>query len=96
MQTGLYLIELAGGTTHIIESNLSNNIYPNPAKNYINITTHDANNLILYNTLGTKIKSIQINSEQTTIKRDNLANGLYFYNLLKDNKKISSGKILFE
>ena len=82
--------------THVIESNLSNNIFPNPAKDYITIKNTCADNFILYNCVGAKVKNIKINKNQTTIKRGNLTNGLYFYSLIKDGKKIDSGKVLFE
>jgi len=96
MQTGLYIIELSGETTHVIESNLSNKIFPNPAKDYITITNTGADNFILYNSLGATIQNIKISKNQTTIKRGNLTNGLYFYSLIKNGEKIESGKVIFE
>ena len=96
MQTGLYIIELSGGTTHIIESNLSSNIFPNPATDHITIANQDADNFILYNSLGKELMSNKLIKNQPTIKRENLTNGLYFYSLIKDGKKIDSGKVLFE
>jgi hypothetical protein len=39
---------------------------------------------------------VAISKNQTTIKRGNLANGLYFYSLNKVGKQIESGKVLFE
>ena len=96
MQTGLYIIDVTSGTTHTIETNLKPSIYPVPATNQITITNNTANNFILYNSLGAKLMDVAISKNQTTIKRGNLANGLYFYSLNKGGKQIESGKVLFE
>ncbi len=96
MQTGLYIIDVTSGTTHTIETNLKPSIYPIPAKNQITINNNTANNFTLYNSLGAKLMDVAISKNQTTIKRGNLANGLYFYSLNKGGKQIESGKVLFE
>lgn len=96
MQTGLYIIDLTSGTTHTIETNLKPSIYPVPATNQITITNNTANNFTLYNSLGAKLMDVAISKNQTTIKRGNLANGLYFYSLNIGGKQIESGKVLFE
>ena len=96
MQTGLYIIDVTSGTTHTIETNLKPSIYPLPATNQITINNNTANNFTLYNSLGSKLMDVAISKNQTTIKRGNLANGLYFYSLNKGGKQIESGKVLFE
>ena len=96
MQTGLYIIDVTSGTTHTIETNLKPSIYPVPATNQITITNNTANNFTLYNSLGAKLMDVAISKNQTTIKRGNLANGLYFYSLNIGGKQIESGKVLFE
>lgn len=94
MQTGLYIIELSTETENILNSNFQDNIYPNPATKKFNFTS-DADNFILFNSLGVKIREEQLNNNQKTIFRNNLINGLYFYLFKKDGKIISSGKIIF-
>ena len=96
MQTGLYIIDMTSGTTHIIETSISNNIYPNPAKSQFIIENNSADNLKLFNSLGAEVMSKKLYNNQTTINRGNLANGLYFYSLNKEGKQIESGKVLFE
>jgi choice-of-anchor B domain-containing protein len=96
MQTGLYIIDVTSGTTHTIETNLKPSIYPIPATNHITITNNTANNFTLYNSLGAKLMDVAISKNQTTIKRGNLANGLYFYSLNKGGEQIESGRVLFE
>jgi choice-of-anchor B domain-containing protein len=94
MQTGLYIIDLSVGTTNVIESSFQNYIFPNPATDRFTITSK-ADNIIIYNSLGVKIKEKKLSRNQNTIFRDKLANGLYFYSLNKNGGNIKSGKIIF-
>jgi len=96
MQTGLYIIDLSSGTTYTTEKNSKPSISPIPAKNQITITNNTANNFTLYNSLGAKLLDIAISKNQTTIKRGNLAHGLYFYSLSRKGEQIESGKLFFE
>ena len=92
----IYIIELSTGTTtHLIENSFSNSIYPNPATNKFTIKS-EANNIKLYNSLGVKIDEQTLKEERTTFSRDNLANGIYFYSLNKDEKTITSGKLILK
>ena len=93
MQTGLYIIELNPGSTNIGENSFKNNIYPNPATEKFTITSK-ADNIIMYNSLGIKIKEQKLSGENSFFK-DQLANGLYFYHLYKNGAKINSGKVIF-
>jgi len=95
MQTGLYIFE-CGTPTAIIENKLTHNFYPNPATNQFTINNTNADNFSLYNSLGAKVMDQEINSNQTTINRGRLSNGLYFYTLNKKGALIESGKVLFE
>jgi choice-of-anchor B domain-containing protein len=96
MQTGLYIIDITSGTTHIIETAMSNNIYPNPVKRQFITENNSADNLKLFNSLGAEVMSKKLYNNQTTINRGNLVNGLYFYSLNKEGIQIESGKVLFE
>jgi len=95
MQTGLYIIELITGTTNIIENSFQNNIYPNPATDRFTITSN-ADDIIIYNSLGIKVKEERLSKNQNTIFRDKLGNGLYFYCINKEGENIKSGKVIFK
>lgn len=77
---------------------LSNTIYlecyPNPTKNVININTNLDNieRVSIYNYLGTKIFD---KSYQKTIDVANLTSGIYFLNVITNNKKYTK-KIVIE
>jgi hypothetical protein len=95
MQTGLYLFE-CGTPTAIIENKLTHNLFPNPTQHQFTIMSSEATSFELFNTMGKKVNSKKISSNQTIIKRNGLADGLYFYMLKNKNKKVGSGKVIFE
>ena len=95
MQTGLYVFQF-GTPTSIIENKLNTKAFPNPATSQFTIKNNTADYFTLYNSLGVKVMSQKVSQNQTTIKRGNLANGLYFYHLDSGNTLIESGKVIFE
>ena len=96
MQTGLYILNLDSGTSNLFEEEIITRLYPNPARNSF-IINSQAEYIIIYNTIGEKIIEKKLTKNQNTmIFRNKLSNGLYFYSLFKKNKKLVSGKIIFE
>ncbi len=93
MQSGLYIINLSINTTNKIETKHHNKVYPNPTKDKITIIS-EANNIIIYNSLGIKVKEKTLTQNQNTFSIKNLNSGLYFYCLKKDRKNLNSGKII--
>ena len=87
-------------TGDISESNISSqiSIYPNP---FSNATTLKTNNLfenatfIVYNTLGEQVSKIDNISGQTfTFYRENLEQGIYFYQLKENNIIVSENRFV--
>lgn len=72
-------------------------IYPNPAQDYINISKITSSSeefvLYLYTEEGKLIKKLISNQKITTLKIDNLKNGIYFL-IISDNNGIYSQKIV--
>ena len=95
MQSGLFILDCAISTT-LNEINFKPQLYPNPTQHQFTIMSSEATSFELFNTMGKKVKSEKISSNQTIIKRNGLANGLYFYMLKNKNKKVGSGKVIFE
>lgn len=52
------------------------------------------NRLLLYNVLGTLVQTQTIAGNTTTLKRNNLPTGVYFYVLEQDGQKLSGGKVV--
>jgi hypothetical protein len=82
-----------------VENSKNVSIYPNPFSTSINIMINDAsqkNNceLKLYNVFGVEVMNTSISNRLTTVNTSNLANGIYFYKVIGNNKTIQSGKII--
>lgn len=96
---------IAGFTTDVPSiNNTSTNsfIYPNPFSNTATIVFDGDVNpdsyLIIYNVYGEEVKRLFVGAEkQITIHRDNLAGGMYFYNLISNGKEtVAKGKFIVE
>ncbi len=93
------LSELSVGINENAISNLSSNVFPNPATDVVTITTED---LAFENNCEVKIKDIlgrdiavyKMTEGKTTIDLKNYNKGLYTYQVFKDNKALSSGKLI--
>ncbi len=74
-------------------------IYPNPFKNsttvYVNNLPQISNcEFRVYNVLGNEVMDISIITQSTIIETSKLPAGIYFYQLVNDNKLIQSGKLM--
>lgn len=88
------------GIGELAADDLLFNIYPNPAYNTVNIDLKAFSgklvNIQLYDVLGRKVKEIdKIKTEQHTITRGNLPDGIYLVNVIVEGK-LYSKKIMFE
>ena len=95
MQTGLYIFNLDENPNTINQYVLEPKIYPNPANKEIWIESN-ADNIIIYNLLGKIITREKIQSVKHVLSKNNFVDGIYFYELEKNNKKIKTGKIIFK
>jgi hypothetical protein len=69
-------------------------MYPNPASNRLNISAKEAiQNAAVYNVLGKKVMSLEINKSSESIDISNLASGIYLikYNV---NNKVGTAKFV--
>lgn len=77
------------------------NIYPNPANETVNINYKLPENskqavANIYNMMGKKVGSYDINNKYGTLRIDlsNLPNGLYFFNIIVNNNTIARKKLV--
>ncbi len=71
-------------------------IYPNPATAFINFKINNGaiKKIILYDILGKKIKSVDVESALISIPTDDFQNGLYFYQFMgSEGEIISTGRL---
>ena len=96
MQTGLYIFRVNGNINTISEQNQLIYLYPNPSQQKITITGQ-ANKLYIYNMFGQRVLDRFINQNtKNTIDIGNLADGLYFYELMLNNDCIKQGKLILK
>jgi plastocyanin len=86
------------GTTGV-QHNLQNafsSAYPNPFTETITIETSNAEQILLYNTLGKKVNSFTLKSGQTKLQADlgTLPEGIYFYSIIRNGAVIETRKIM--
>ena len=81
--------------TASVEDNLFNvSLYPNPASNRLNISAANTiQNAEIYNVLGKKVMSVNINKANGYIDVSNLSSGIYLikYNV---NDKVGTAKFI--
>jgi len=73
-------------------------IYPNPATNYVNITsnTDDLLNIRLFSLIGTPVSESESFRGNTQIILDNLSSGIYLIRISDDNGNTKIEKIIIE
>lgn len=74
-------------------------IYPNPFNNSTIITIDEASmiNVVvlnIYNFLGKEVISKTVTKQSIVLNTNNLPSGIYFYNVISNNKIIQSGKLI--
>ena len=52
--------------------------------------------LKIYDLSGKEIKTVVIGQSETTISRKEMKNGIYFYSIFNNNKRIANGKLIVQ
>jgi parallel beta-helix repeat protein len=74
--------------------------FPNPSQKYLSFKLNDNNlnksELLIYNSIGKKVKTISINSESEIFTFDvsEFQSGIYFVNIIQDKTKTHLGKFI--
>lgn len=74
-------------------------IYPNPFANQIYIKVNEVMQinkaeLRIYNVLGTQVMNATIIKQLSIIETENLPSGIYFYDIVNNNRTIQSGRLI--
>ncbi len=77
-------------------SALAYKVYPNPAKDILTIKGENMNQIMIYNSLGQLVKSIECNDNAVEVDVKNFKNGMYFINVINDNGKRIAKKVIVE
>lgn len=72
-------------------SSLNINIYPNPAKDFIKLSTNSCQMSIVsvYNHLGILVEEIEVNSNDIEINTSEYSNGIYLIDIITDQGKVT-------
>ena len=96
---GLVKMQLSTGISEENNNSSSVKLYPNPCSSQVTISfTKEFKNVTLKITdiLGSEVKNINFTGTQITFERENLENGIYFYDLVSENKKLAAGKFIIQ
>lgn len=88
------LINKDYGTESLSEINSAScDVYPNPVKDVVTVKADNIKQIMIYNSLGQMMKSVDCNDNISDINVSDLENGIYFLNVIDNEGKISTNKI---
>ena len=95
LQTGQYTIGAIDKTQLGVAENTLNTkkmiLSPNPTNGFVKISTEiESSEILIINCLGQIVNSCKISGNEATISVESFPSGIYFINLLDDNKNIIS------
>ena len=94
----MYVALNLGGASSIHDAvKYSTNVYPNPAKDKITITNNNfpINSIDIFNSIGQKVISKEVNNNEGTINIKDLKKGMYILKVKSNNSSIEK-KIIIE
>ncbi|HXC06294.1 MAG TPA: T9SS type A sorting domain-containing protein, partial [Bacteroidia bacterium] len=100
--SGAYTLEYSCLTTGIVTNSKpvsSWKAFPNPSSGDVIFQAPEIRvetSFILYNANGELVRTLQLNDLQTTVKREGLASGIYFYRILTAGRMAAQGKLIFQ
>ena len=71
-------------------------VYPNPVKDVLTIKGANMSQVVIYNSLGQMVKSIEANDDIVDVNVENFQNGMYFINIIDDNGRHTARKVIVE
>ena len=71
-------------------------VYPNPAKDILTIKGENMSQIVIYNSLGQMVKSMETNDDIVDVNVENFQNGMYFISIINKDGRISSRKVIVE
>lgn len=91
---------IVDGINDLEGNELTIQVFPNPTittfQLQLSSSIHQPTHFKLYEALGREVKEELISSTITTLSRENLSNGIYFWQVETEGKILERGKIIFE
>lgn len=92
-------LELSSGIAYDLFPDIRVSVYPNPAAENLSFDfgeqIHEGE-LVIYNSNGSKVSTHTVTNNIETLNVSKLSQGVYYYHLLKSNKRLSSGSFVIE
>ena len=78
-----------------VEENVetTNYVYPNPVKDILTITADDVKQVVMYNSLGQIVKTVDADEDNVQINVSDLQNGMYFVNIIDNAGNVTTNKV---
>ena len=78
-----------------VEENVetTNYVYPNPVKDVLTITADNLKQVVMYNSLGQIVKTIDADEDNVQINVSDLQNGMYFVNIIDNAGNLTTNKV---
>ena len=78
-----------------VEENVetTNYVYPNPVKDILTITADDVKQVVMYNSLGQIVKTVEADQDNVQINVSDLQNGMYFVNIIDNAGNVTTNKV---
>ena len=98
-KSSVSLMDIFASGVNVSEINETSsfNVYPNPAKDFVKVSTVNSQQTTVrtYNILGMLVEEIEINSNETEINVSDYNPGIYFFNIQTENGNVTR-KIVVE
>ena len=98
-KSSVSLMDIFASGVNVSEINETSsfNVYPNPASDFVKVTTVNGqqSTVKVYNTLGMLVEEIEINSNETEINVSDYNPGIYFFSIQTENGNVTK-KIVVE
>ena len=98
-KSSVSLMDIFASGVNVSEINETSsfNVYPNPASDFVKVTTVNGqqSTVRIYNILGMLVEEIEINSNETEINVSDYNPGIYFFNIQTENENVTK-KIVVE
>lgn len=71
----------------------TNSVYPNPVKEVLTITADNLKQVVMYNSLGQIVKTVDADEDNVQINVSDLQNGMYFVNIIDNAGNVTTNKV---
>jgi len=96
------LSEIIVGVKGLKKNEITVSVYPNPFGNTVTIEIQNATvragkqEFKIYNNTGKLVKRVKVQHSTFTVDKENLPDGMYFYQLIRQKEIISTGKLVIQ